>query len=224
MAGDRELEAASLLLGWWGVNKRDFPWRRWHDPYRLLVVEILLRQTRADTVSEFLPGFLASYPDAASLVGAAEQDLAERLQPLGLFRQRARQLRDLAAALLDRDLAGKSASEFKDLPGVGPYSAAVVAAAIGTSAAAVDTNVARVICRVFAVKPSHAEARKSTNVWATAERLVSAGGGRAAVTWAVLDLAASTCTVRRPRCGECPLRQVCVAAAQLWAVAAGPAT
>jgi A/G-specific adenine glycosylase len=211
-AGGREADIATSLLQWWQEHQRSFPWRKWQDPYRLLVAEILLRQTRAEAVASFLPGFLAMYPSARALAGSDEEILARVLQPLGLYRQRARQLRSLAAALLNRAPSQLTVAELQALPGIGPYSAGVVAAATGVPAAAVDTNVARVVGRVLGFAPSHAEARKSTNVWAAAERLVTAGGGTAMVTWAVLDLAAGICTLRQPRCTECPVRSACAAA------------
>ena len=211
-AGGREADIATSLLRWWQEHQRSFPWRKWQDPYRLLVTEILLRQTRAEAVASFLPGFLATYPSARVLAGSDEETLAGALQPLGLYRQRARQLRSLAAALLNRTSGQLTVAELQALPGIGPYSAGVVAAATGVPAAAVDTNVARVVVRVLGLVPSHAEARKSINVWAAAERLVTVGGGTARVTWAVLDLAAEVCTLSQPRCPECPLRPVCAAA------------
>ena len=211
-AGGREADIATSLLGWWQEHQRSFPWRKWQDPYRLLVTEILLRQTRAEAVASFLPGFLAMYPSARALAGSDEETLAGALQPLGLYRQRARQLRSLAAVLLNWDPSQLTVAELQALPGIGPYSAGVVAAATGVPAAAVDTNVARVVVRVFGFEPSHAEARKSANVWTAAERLLSAGSGGVRVTWALLDLASQVCTARRPRCTECPVRPVCVSA------------
>ncbi len=96
-----------------------------------------------------------------------------------------------------------------ELPGIGRYSAGVVAAVGGEASPAVDTNVARIICRVFGVKPSHAEARKSTNIWQLAWELIEASGKPARLTWALLDLAAAVCRVRTPSCDVCPLAAVC---------------
>lgn len=210
--GGREADIVTSLLRWWQEHQRCFPWRKWQDPYRLLVTEILLRQTQAEAVASFLPGFLDMYPSARALAGSDEEILARVLQPLGLYRQRARQLRSLAAALLNRASGQLTVAELQALPGIGPYSAGIVAAATGFPAAAVDTNVARVVCRVFGLEPSHAEARKSTNVWTAAERLLAAGSGSVRVTWALLDLASQVCTARRPRCTECPVGPVCVSA------------
>jgi A/G-specific adenine glycosylase len=201
------------LLRWWESNRREFPWRRWTDLYRLLVSEVLLRQTRADTVAAFVAAFLDRYPNAQCLASADVSELAATLRPLGFSTQRAAQLRELATRL-DRAPATLSRNELIALPGIGRYSSGMVAAVGGERAAAVDTNVARVICRVFGLEPSHAEARKSSNVWAAAQELVAGGGPAAHVTWALLDLAASICLKTRPRCDECPLRRWCAYAAR----------
>lgn len=203
-------DVAQALLAWWEKNRRDFPWRHWGDPYRLLISEILLRQTRAETVAAFVPGFLQVYPGPEELSAASEEELAAALRPLGFYRQRARQLHDLGLAISRVGLAGMTRGHLADLPGVGRYSSAMVIAADGGRVAAVDTNVARVLSRVFGVVPSHAEARKSVNVWAEAEALVAeARGAPIHVTWALLDLGSSVCRERRPRCSDCALLVLC---------------
>lgn len=200
------------LLKWWETNQRDFPWRRWTDPYRLLLAEVLLRQTRAETVATFIPEFLDHYPDADRLATATEGDLATILRPLGFSRQRASQLILLAQQLQHGPVPATQA-DFVALPGIGKYAAGMVAAVAGHRVPAVDTNVARVLCRVFDIRPSHAEARKSQNVWAEAEAMVECADQAAPVTWAILDLAAIICLDRRPRCSDCPLQRWCAYAA-----------
>lgn len=202
---------ASRLLLWAQANGRQFAWREWRDPYRLLVTEILLRQTRAFTVAGFVDAFYRSYPDADALAVAREEELADNLKVLGLSLQRARHLRALASRLVElgdecpRDLVGLTL-----LPGIGRYSAGLVASIGGEPAAAVDTNVARVVCRVFDVEPSHAEARKSANIWRIATELVTTSAEPARTTWAILDLAAALCKIRVPLCDACPLEHVCL--------------
>jgi A/G-specific adenine glycosylase len=216
----RRREVAEALLDWWGVNRRDFPWRQWTDPYHLLVSEILLRQTRAETVGRFVEGFLETFPTPHQLRTASDDELASILRPLGFSRQRARQLGGLAAVLDAEKPFDLSHAALDGLPGIGRYSAAMVEAVNGGKVAAVDTNVARVVCRVFAVVPSHAEARKSANVWAEAEGLVAAADDAAIhVTWALLDLAANVCRQRRPRCSDCPLWPRCAYAQKQAGVA-----
>lgn len=199
-------------MSWWKLNQREFVWRKWTDLYPLLVTEVLLRQTRAVTVAAILPKFLEVYPNPKRLHAATEVELATFLRPLGFARQRSVQLRDLAGRLPRLGLVVNQ-EQLLALPGIGRYSAGMVAAMSGEKVAAVDTNVARVICRVFGLEPSHAEARKSRNVWEVAERLVVAWETPAHVTWAILDLAAAVCISRCPRCHQCPLLRTCVYAA-----------
>lgn len=202
---------AAALSAWGAERGRTFDWRSWRDPYRLIVTEILLRQTRAESVAEFAPSFLHTYPNPASLQAETETQLEARLRPLGFGTQRARQLKAFAAAVEEAGTVPVELAHLLALPGVGRYTAAMVAAtAVGTRVAAVDTNVARVICRVFGITPSHAEARKSRNVWDLATAMVDAAPDAASLTWAVIDLAATICLQRTPRCPECPLREECL--------------
>ncbi len=203
-------DVAAALVAWGDEKGRTFSWRSWREPYCLLVLEILLRQTRADSVAGFIPAFLEAYPSPAVLATAPEAELAEALRPLGFGRQRAGQLRALGSALVQTQTVPLEMDALLALPGVGKYTAAmVIAVASGQAVPAVDTNVARVICRVFDVTPSHAEARKSTNVWDLASAMAQGAPDSARLTWAVVDLAAAICTVRRPRCRECPLIDLC---------------
>lgn len=209
---DTAAEIVTALLTWWEVNQRTYPWRYWSDPYRLLVTEVFLRQTRAPTVSAFVEDFFSDHPDPGSLLQAGETRLAKRLHPLGFSRQRAAQLVSLARYLVGREQRSWAYSELLDLPGIGKYSAGMVGAVLGLPTAAVDTNVARVLCRIFALTPSHLEARKSPNVWRVAETLIAVSDEAAPVTWALLDLAATLCVTRVPRCSECPLHSSCAQA------------
>jgi A/G-specific adenine glycosylase len=204
----RRRAIVEALLLWWEANGRTFPWRGWTDVYRLLVAEVLLRQTRADAVAAFVPAFFERYPDPDRLAIADEDELAGTLRPLGFSRQRSAQLHQLGACLTQGPVSLVQ-DELLALPGIGRYSAGMVAAAGGQRVPAVDTNVARVLCRLFSIEPSHAEARKSTNVWLAAEQLVSVGAAPARVTWALLDLASAVCLQNRPRCAKCPVQRWC---------------
>jgi A/G-specific adenine glycosylase len=198
------------LLQWWRENGRRFEWRDWTDPYRLLVVEILLRQTRAETVAGFIVDFFEKYPTASSLASAPHSRLAEALRHLGLGEQRAAQLRLMAVAVRDTPIELR-AEALLALPGIGRYSAGMVAAVAGEpDAVAVDTNIARLISRLRGLEPSHSESRKSTNLWEAAAELTSSSDKPIEVLWAALDLAAIHCVARAPRCSGCPLEDVCV--------------
>lgn len=205
---------ARLLLQWFPTAGRLFSWRSSADPYYVLIAEILLRKTGAAAVEAFLPSFIASYPSPEALAEAPVEVLSGTLAPLGLSRQRAEQLKALSAALVTQHggVVPAGVEALAALPGVGAYTAGIVASTCsGLAVPAVDGNVARLVCRVFGIVPSHFEARKSTNVWQLAARLMRyADSVPVRLTWAELDLAAALCRARRPDHEHCPLRAVCV--------------
>jgi A/G-specific adenine glycosylase len=198
------------LLRWASQHGRNFIWRFWRDPFRLLVTEILLKQTRAQSVASFVGGLFDRYPTPPALASAGPE-LEDELRRLGFATQRGRHLRALARRLAEPPhLDPTNANELRTLPGIGQYSAGMVAAVYGSrEAIAVDTNMARVVCRVFRLTPSQAEARKSVNVRSAIGDLTKRAKSPIQVYWAMLDLAASKCTARSPRCSSCPLRPVC---------------
>jgi A/G-specific adenine glycosylase len=183
----------------------------------VLLAEILLRQTRAASVPPVLDRLLDRFPTPSALAAADADDVFALVRILGFGRQRTAQLKQLGHSLLGehRGVVPRDTEVLRSLPGIGPYSAAMIAAScFGAGGAAVDTNVARVLCRVFALEPSHAEARKSTNVWHAADRLTATRPGSAAeLTWALVDLAAAICKPRKPLCAQCPLVTMCAYAA-----------
>lgn len=204
---------ASSLLSWLDTHGRAFPWRAGAEPFEVLVAEILLRQTRAESVPPVLTALMRRCPHPEALALACEEDLKAIIAVLGFGNQRAAQLRALGVAIMaDHGGVVPGAVEaLRALPGVGAYTAGLVAATcFGSTTPAVDTNVARVLCRFYGLTPSHAEARKSTNVWDAAAALSSARPDAAArLTWAAVDLAASVCTARSPDCPSCPLAAWC---------------
>lgn len=210
-----ELEhVAEALLTWFKEHARTFVWRTSKDPFLVLTAEILLRKTGARAVEQFLPTFLDAYPTVRALSSASETELTAALAPLGLGQQRAKQFHELARELT-KTFGGEIPAELSDLlrlPGVGPYTAAMVASTcFGKPVPAVDTNIARVVSRVFGLIPSHAEPRKSTNIWDLTGLLVRAREDAVPdTTWAILDFAAAICTARRPKCLSCPLQEHCV--------------
>jgi A/G-specific adenine glycosylase len=201
------------LLRWFAVAGRDFPWRHKTSSYAVLLAEILLRQTRAESVSDVLDVLLNAYPTPRALAAADEGDIATVINRLGFGHQRAHQLKRLAQMVvrLPGSQIPRTAIALRQLPGVGAYTAGLVAATcFGEPQPAVDTNVARVLCRLHGLLPSHSEPRKSANVWSAAAALISVQPRSAArVTWALVDLGSSTCTARKPACGACPLASSC---------------
>ena len=208
--GARLRRFSAALVRWYAGARRDFPWRRSPDPYILLVAEVLLKQTTADQAASCLPGLLKAYPSPERLARARVPRLERILQPLGLSRQRASQLKALGAAL--QALKGRiEPDELELLPGVGSYTASAVRCfAFGLPVGVVDTNVTRVLSRAFSIAGSRYEARKSPEFWALADALVGTRPRRAReLNWAILDLADGICSPRKPHCASCPVRDCC---------------
>jgi A/G-specific adenine glycosylase len=200
------------LLAWYRRHQRPLPWRRTRDPYAILVSEIMLQQTQVARVEEYWRRFLARYPTLEDLADASASAVRESWDGLGYY-ARARNLH-AAARHVSRRLGGalpRRPDELRALPGIGRYTAAAIASiAYGADVGAVDTNVARVLSRVFRV-------RSARRVWATADALVPSGR---AGDWnqALMDLGATICTARAPRCGRCPVGSVCRSRARYAAV------
>jgi A/G-specific adenine glycosylase len=211
---ERAQQAAAFrrgLLRWYRRHGRDLPWRRTRDPYHIVVSEFMLQQTQVSRVEAYYHRFLERYPTIHSLAAAPAAAVRESWDGLGYYR-RAGNLHRLAQAVVER-YAGVLPSEpavLATLPGVGPYTAGAVACfAYERVAATVDTNVARVIRRVFHPKlPRGSQARRA---WATALEILPRNGKRAwEVNQALMELGALICTARVARCDTCPVRRVCL--------------
>lgn len=201
------------LLRWFQANGRSFYWREHTDPYVVLISEVLLKKTTAAVVDRFLPGFLQRYPNIDALASARVGPLRRLLQPLGLSDQRSRQL--LAVAKAIQNTTGGAVPDtlegLLELPGVGPYAAnSILCVAHQQAAPVVDTNVARILLRVFDVAPTRYESRRCPVVWDLAREIAGKRASSAKkVNWAMLDLGALICTAAEPRCRACPLRLCC---------------
>jgi len=199
---------AARLLAWYDAGHRDLPWRRTADPYRIWVSEIMLQQTRAETVIPYYARFLERFPDAAALAQASEQEVLAAWSGLGYY-SRARNLQK-AARLVERGFPASYAG-LRELPGVGDYTAAAIASiAFGLPYAVVDGNVMRVIARVtddaadIGASRTRARFRDIAQSWLDRRR---AG----AFNQALMELGATVCLPRAPQCGICPLADVCAA-------------
>ena len=184
------------MLGWYARARRDLPWRLTREPYAILVSEVMLQQTQAARVAPRYAGFLARFPSARALAAAPVADVIRAWSGLG-YNRRALALR-AACAEVTRAGWPASAAELERLPGVGPYTAAAVASfAWDEPVAAVDTNVRRVIERWDGVRRGPAALRRR------AAELVPPGR---AADWnqALMELGATVCVARRPRCDACP--------------------
>ena len=223
-----ELKAfGTKLRAWYGRNKRDLPWRNTRDPYHILVSELMLQQTQVSRVMEFYPRFLERFPTLETLAESRESHVLEAWEGLGYY-ARARNLHKLSRAVVRDGAAawGDSAPDtasapratlpaepasLRRLPGIGAYTAGAVSSfAFKRRAALVDTNVARVITRVFAPRLHPKRARDQKSIWAITEATLPRTGK---ATWthnqALMELGALVCTARVKRCGRCPVRTVC---------------
>jgi A/G-specific adenine glycosylase len=206
----RPLGIARPLLAWYDRVRRDLPWRRAPSPYKTLVSEFMLQQTVVATVEPYFGRFLERFPDVAALASASEDEVTAAWSGLGYY-TRARNLHKAARAVVERhggEIPGDEES-LRALPGIGPYTAAAVAA-IGFDARtfALDGNGARVTARLWGV-------RDSIDQPATRVALRARGQGEVPArragdfTQAVMELGATVCTPRAPRCDECPLASRC---------------
>jgi len=195
------------LFAWGRAHYRDFPWRRDRDPYRNLVTEILLKQTRAGGVQRVRFQLLTKYPSTASLGKAPLREIEGLIASLGFGQQRAAQLQALGRALREAPIPHVPA-KLARLPGIGPYAAAATSCfAFGRREIALDVNVARIIGRVYGVELARGELRKSPEVIWFGRRLILGPNPRQ-LNWSLLDLGALVCRPK-PKCHECPLQEVC---------------
>ena len=200
------------LLEWYRRNGRDLPWRQTRDPYRILVSEVMLQQTQVDRVLPKYHEWLGKYPTIEALAAAPEADVSETWRPLG-YNVRPRRLHAIARESMARyggELPGDEAT-LLSFKGIGAYTAgAVLSFAFGQRAAILDTNVARVLFRVFigsGEPKSHATVKHLWNV----SRTVLPMRHVFDFNQALMDFGATLCTARKPQCAICPMRAGCAA-------------
>lgn len=198
------------LLAWYDVAARDLPWRRTRDPYAIWVSEVMLQQTRVETVVGYYARFLERFPTTQALAEASHDAVMAAWSGLGYYR-RARLLHEGVREVVARygGVVPEAAENRRALPGVGRYTAGAIGSiAFDRQEPVVDGNVARVLCRLFAID-SPAEAKVTLQrLWLEAERLV-AGPRPGDLNQALMELGATLCSKRAPRCALCPLRSDC---------------
>jgi A/G-specific adenine glycosylase len=207
------VEAFRKALGdWFSKNGKDFPWRRTHEPYAILVSEMMLQQTRVATVlgKGYYSNFLNEFPDVASLAAADDTSLLKAWEGLGYYR-RARMLRDTATAVLELHGGAfpSEEKELRELPGIGPYTAAALLSfSFGKPSALVDGNVSRVLSRLMD-DPSPIESPatvRSHRQWAFA--LCDPQNPRRH-HYAMMELGQTVCRPGFPLCEMCPVARFC---------------
>jgi A/G-specific adenine glycosylase len=200
------------LLEWYRRNGRDLPWRRTRDPYHILVSEVMLQQTQVDRVLPKYQQWLERYPTLEALADAPEGDVSDMWRPLG-YNVRPRRLHAIAKESVAR-YGGELPSDeqtLRSFKGIGAYTAgAVLSFAFGRRAAILDTNVARVLFRVFVGRgnlKSHASKRR---LWDLSRTLLPVKQVFD-FNQALMDFGATVCTARKPKCLMCPMRPGCAA-------------
>ena len=198
------------LLRWYGVHGRDLPWRRTADPYHILVSEIMLQQTQVDRVVPKYHEWLKKYPSLPALAAAPVREVARTWRPLG-YNIRPRRLHTIARESVAR-YGGQLPSDAEALlafKGIGAYTAGAIRSfAFGQRAAILDTNVARVLFRMFVGRGDPKAHAMRRHLWDVSEILVP----RKRVfdfNQALMDLGALICTARKPRCPACPMKRSC---------------
>ena len=203
--GRRALERIrAALLAWYATEQRDFPWRSTSDPYAVLVSEVMLQQTQASRVVERFGRFMDRFPTAASLAAAPSAHVLAEWSGLG-YNRRAIALQRAAVAVTENGWP-RTVEGLERLPGVGPYTARAVASlAFGIAVGVVDTNVRRWLLRRFGGPD------RPGDLQAMSDHLAAPGRGADIAIWthATMELGASVCRPRSPRCDACPIAAGC---------------
>lgn len=202
-----------VVLNWQAqYGRHDLPWQQHITPYKVLVSEIMLQQTQVKTVIPYFQRWLERFPNIASLAAAPEDDVMSCWQGLGYY-SRARNLHK-AAKYVVQELAGelpKTPAELREVPGVGPYTAgAITAFAYNKPGTIVDGNVKRLFARLFELEGNLNTGARHRELWELVERYTPKSHNRQ-FAQGLLDLGATICTPRQPRCQECPLQLGCKA-------------
>jgi A/G-specific adenine glycosylase len=203
---------ARSLLAWRPGHRDHLPWRRTRDPYRILVSEVMLQQTQVSTVTPYFRRFIRKFPTLSSLARAPVQRVLKVWEGLGYY-ARARNLHRLAQEVIQRNGGQLPASyeEWLRLPGIGEYTAGAMASfAFGQDVPALDGNTIRVIVRLFGIRKDPSEGPVRKKLFSLAQRLIPFGEGRR-MNLALMDLGATVCLPRDPRCAACPVMRFCVA-------------
>jgi A/G-specific adenine glycosylase len=214
--GRRQKEVQRLrrtILKWYRLHGRTLPWRGIHDPYRILLSEIMLQQTQVSRVLVKYPLFLKRFPTLSALARAKRSDAVRAWQGMG-YNNRAVRLHALAQTVVrdHRARLPKTEDELIALPGIGTYTArAVMCSAFGAPVSFVDVNIRRLLSRVLWSMPHTAAMKPERTVVDVAEQVLPR---RRAYDWnqALMDLGATVCTSRLPQCGVCPLSRMCASA------------
>jgi len=206
----------SYLLQWYAAEHRDLPWRSTHDPYAILVSEMMLQQTQVQRVLPKYEQFLAAFPTLADLAAASTADVISVWVPLG-YNMRAVRLQSIARQVMNEHDGSipDSIEELLTLKGIGRYTAGAIACfAYKNQVAMVDTNIHRVLHRIF-LGLDLSEPRLTNDQRLTFAEQVLPDGKAYDWNQALMDLGATICTSANPQCSRCPLQDVCKTYAEM---------
>jgi A/G-specific adenine glycosylase len=200
------------LIDWYDEQRRPLPWRATRDPYCIWVSEVMLQQTQVATVIGYYERWLRRFPDLASLASAEVEDVLRAWEGLGYY-SRARNLQRAAQHVMERHGGAlpESVAELLALPGVGRYSAGAIASiAFGADEPAIDGNIVRVLTRLFGLGGDPKREPLAGQLWRLARELLPKGRA-GAFNQALMELGATCCTPKAPRCSTCPVQRHCQA-------------
>ena len=203
---------SSLLLSWYDMNARSLPWRGHRDPYAVWISEIMLQQTRVETVIPYFLRWMGRFQSVAALAASSEQEVLNAWEGLGYY-SRARSILKAAQMIVEQygGILPQSREELQKLPGLGRYTAAAIASiAFGRDEVVLDGNVKRVLSRCFNFRVAIDTPAGEKLLWQLAEGLLPSGKA-GDYNQAVMDLGATICTPRLPKCGKCPVSTLCQA-------------
>lgn len=206
---------AADLVAWFRKEGKDYPWRRTHDPYAVLVSEIMLQQTQIATVLDrgFYARWMEKFPDFQTLATASESDVLGAWQGLGYYR-RARNLHKLAQVIVNDHVGAfpRDPEGIRSLPGIGPYTAGAISSfAFGLAEPIVDGNIARVLSRLDNDATPVDSTPGIKRLWDRAKELVQSTDDPRALNSALMELGQTICKPARPACDACPVHQHCLA-------------
>jgi A/G-specific adenine glycosylase len=206
---------SDLLLDWYQENARSLPWRQNPDPYAVWISEIMLQQTRVETVLPYYARWMETFPTIEELGRASQQEVLAAWEGLGYYGRARNLLRTAQIILADRggDFP-HDPKELRRLPGIGRYTAGAIASiAFHLDAPALDANIRRVYARLFDVDIPARSLAGENLIWQLARDNLPAGNA-GDYNQALMDLGAAICTPRQPNCPGCPLKSVCLAYAR----------
>jgi A/G-specific adenine glycosylase len=210
LKSNSKLKFQRSLIKWFKDNQRNYPWRYNTNPYQVLIAEMMLQQTNADKVAEIYIPFLHKFPNPQRLSRAKVEQLIIFTNKIGLH-YKAKRLIQAAKQLMSsfNGIVPAKESQLLTLIGVGQYiSNAVLCFAYSKKVPIVDVNVARIYDRVFGIKSEKRRASEDNKIWDFSKRILPVEGFKE-FNWALIDICATICLKKSPKCAVCPISSFC---------------